>query len=39
VFEDKLVRKYFLEFKDYKAYLGIAAFSYSDEVLTKQEKA
>jgi hypothetical protein len=31
-------RKYFLEFKDYKAYLGIAAFSFSDEVLDQASK-
>jgi hypothetical protein len=31
-------RKYFQEFKDYKAYLGIAAFSFSDEVLDQASK-
>jgi DNA repair exonuclease SbcCD ATPase subunit len=31
-------RKYFQEFKDYTAYLGIAAFSFSDEVLDQASK-
>jgi hypothetical protein len=31
-------RKYFQEFRDYKAYLGIAAFSFSDEVLDQAGK-
>jgi hypothetical protein len=31
-------RKYFQEFKDYKAYLGIAAFSFSDEVIDQASK-
>jgi hypothetical protein len=31
-------RKYFREFKNYKAYLGIAAFSYNDEVLDQAGK-
>jgi hypothetical protein len=31
-------RQFFLEFKDYRAYLGVAAFSFSDEVVAQASK-
>jgi hypothetical protein len=34
----EIFRKFFTEFKDYSAYLGIAGFSFSDEVLEQASK-